>query len=194
MKFYRGKCKALHLWWNYHMNSRNWRGSSAKENELMYMLHELNPSSKEAKLLPVAAGRWTFPYVQHLWDAIWNTVSSYGLSHTRNTLSYWNKSSGKATRWLKVYYLEGKDERAEKTRQPMRGGEKTEPDTLLQGIQGQEVRQSIKVGAKKFWLNTKGNFSSHKDGQTLERVDQSCCGVSITELKTDPYMCLSNLI
>lgn len=105
--------RQVYVWWNYHMNSRNWIESSAKENEMTNMLNELNSSSEEAKSLPVAPGRWAFPYVQPLWDTIWSIVSNCGLSHTRNTLSYWNRPNGKPTRWLKVHYLEGKDETTE---------------------------------------------------------------------------------
>lgn len=45
-----------------------------------------------------------------------------------------------------------------KTRQSMRDEEKTEPDSLLQGAQGQEERQWTKAGANKFSQNTTGKF------------------------------------
>lgn len=37
-----------------------------------------------------------------------------------------------------------------KKREPLRGEEKTEPDSLLQGAQGQGERHWIKIEAKKF--------------------------------------------
>ncbi|TRZ19194.1 hypothetical protein HGM15179_007867 [Zosterops borbonicus] len=46
------------------MNSRNWIESSAKENEMTYMLNELNSSSEEAKSLPVALGRYPKTYIK----------------------------------------------------------------------------------------------------------------------------------
>lgn len=45
-----------------------------------------------------------FPYIQHLWDHIWNTVSSLGLPSRERHWQTAKQSSRRSPRWLQGYY------------------------------------------------------------------------------------------
>lgn len=45
----------------------------------------------------------SFPTSLPWWSHIWNTVSSCGLSSSRNAGNYWRESSGRLQRWLETW-------------------------------------------------------------------------------------------
>lgn len=81
-----------------------------------------------------------------------------------------------------------------KTMQPLRGEDKTEPASAPRCTGTEREAVDKRLEQRNFDWIQKENFFSIRMIKTLEQVAQSCCGISITELKTDLYVWLSNLI
>lgn len=81
-----------------------------------------------------------------------------------------------------------------KTRQPMREWREDRARLSAPRCTGTGRQAADKIWSKEILIRYKRKIFSHKDGRTLEQVAQSCCGISITELKTHLYMCLSYLM